>query len=202
MALLRFIEARQGSVIIDGTDISMLKVSHLRSRLHIIPQDPFLSSGTVLSNLDPQGQFLDSKLQEALDRFNVLSALDLVKCGSSGADEYASLSASMKEVRIYREASASFSASAAPFYLKSKLLILDEATSGIGKRSDAVIQSAIRQEATRCGTTLVVVAHWLSTIIDFGPVVELGPARSLMDMEKGVFRFMVKEFYYAERFNM
>ena len=65
----------------------------------------------------------------------------------------------------------------------------------------AVVQAAIRREAARCGTTLLVVAHRLSTVVDFdavmvldkGLMVEFGPAKELMSLPGGVFRSMVHE---------
>ena len=45
LALFRFLEARDGSITIDGLDISKLKLFDLRSRLAIIPQDPTIFSG-------------------------------------------------------------------------------------------------------------------------------------------------------------
>ena len=45
LALFRFLEARRGSIVIDGIDISKLKLFDLRSRLAIIPQDPKIFSG-------------------------------------------------------------------------------------------------------------------------------------------------------------
>lgn len=46
LALFRFLEAREGSIIIDGFDISKLKLQSLRRNLAIIPQDPVLFSGS------------------------------------------------------------------------------------------------------------------------------------------------------------
>lgn len=45
MALFRFLEARSGQIMIDGIDVSKLKLFDLRSRLAIIPQDPTIFSG-------------------------------------------------------------------------------------------------------------------------------------------------------------
>ncbi|KAK0632070.1 hypothetical protein B0T14DRAFT_20538 [Immersiella caudata] len=73
LALFRFLEARSGSIHIDGQDISKINLHDLRSRLAIIPQDPVLFSGTVRSNLDPFENHTDAELREALDRVHLLT---------------------------------------------------------------------------------------------------------------------------------
>lgn len=66
MALFRIIEASKGNIIIDGTDISTLRLFDLRSRLTIIPQDPVLFAGTVRENLDPFNTHEDAQIWQAL----------------------------------------------------------------------------------------------------------------------------------------
>lgn len=66
--LFRLVEPKTGSVRIDNIDISTLKLDQLRSRLAIIPQDPFLFSGTLRSNLDMEGLHDDYELLQALQR--------------------------------------------------------------------------------------------------------------------------------------
>ncbi|KAL4914338.1 P-loop containing nucleoside triphosphate hydrolase protein [Aspergillus aurantiobrunneus] len=72
LALFRFLEARRGRIVIDGLDISQLKLKELRSRLAIIPQDPVLFSGTIRSNLDPFNEHTDEELYNALERVHLL----------------------------------------------------------------------------------------------------------------------------------
>lgn len=66
MALFRIIEAAKGNIIIDGVDISTLRLFDIRSRLTIIPQDPVLFAGTVRENLDPFGAHDDIEIWQAL----------------------------------------------------------------------------------------------------------------------------------------
>ncbi|KAK4197758.1 hypothetical protein QBC40DRAFT_267351 [Triangularia verruculosa] len=66
----------EGSVYIDNVDISTLKLSQLRSRLAIIPQDPFLFSGTLRSNLDMEGLLEDHELISALQRVHLIEPVD------------------------------------------------------------------------------------------------------------------------------
>lgn len=74
LAIFRFLEARRGSIHIDGLDISKIKLQALRSRLAIIPQDPVLFSGTVRSNLDAFDERTDEELYDALARVHLISA--------------------------------------------------------------------------------------------------------------------------------
>ena len=68
LALFRFLEAQGSHIKIDGLDISKLKISALRSRLVILPQEPVLFSGTIRSNLDPFGEHSDVELYQALEQ--------------------------------------------------------------------------------------------------------------------------------------
>ena len=72
LALFRFLEARSGSIHIDGIDVSKISLHTLRSRLAIIPQDPVLFSGTVRSNLDPFDNLTDDELYDALERVHLI----------------------------------------------------------------------------------------------------------------------------------
>ncbi|KAG0042021.1 hypothetical protein BGZ89_007104, partial [Linnemannia elongata] len=67
LALFRIIEAAQGSIVIDGIDISTLGLHELRSRLTIIPQEPFLFGDTIRLNLDPFGKYTDAEIWSALE---------------------------------------------------------------------------------------------------------------------------------------
>ena len=70
--LFRLLEPTQGWVRVDNIDISTLKLAQLRGRLAIIPQDPFLFSGTLRSNLDMEGKLDDYDLQMALQRVHLV----------------------------------------------------------------------------------------------------------------------------------
>jgi ATP-binding cassette, subfamily C (CFTR/MRP), member 1 len=65
-ALFRLMEPAGGALLIDGVDTASLGLHDLRRRIAVIPQNPFLFSGTLRENLDPMGQHDDAALWEAL----------------------------------------------------------------------------------------------------------------------------------------
>jgi len=74
LALLRFIEATSGHILIDGIDISRLGLEDLRKRITIIPQDPVLFNGSIRFNLDPFDEYDDALIWEALRRAHLVDA--------------------------------------------------------------------------------------------------------------------------------
>lgn len=73
LALFRIVEVDLSSVIeIDGINIQSVPLHILRSQMTIIPQDPFMFSGTLRENLDPFDQYSDTEVFEALERVHLL----------------------------------------------------------------------------------------------------------------------------------
>ncbi|PFH61268.1 hypothetical protein XA68_17841 [Ophiocordyceps unilateralis] len=207
LALFRFIEARSGSVLIDGLDISDISLRSLRSRLAIIPQDPVLFSGTVRSNLDPFNQHTDDELRDSLSRVHLIDSepgTPSHESAGSGSD------AAPQNANIFRDLYSGISESggnlsqgqrqllciARAIVSRPKIMVLDEATSAVDMATDALIQRSIREQFG--DSTLIVIAHRLSTIADFdrilvladGRVVEFGSPKELWHRPGGLFRAM------------
>jgi ABC-type multidrug transport system fused ATPase/permease subunit len=212
LALFRFLEASQGTIHIDGLDISKIKLNSLRSRLAIIPQDPVLFSGTVRSNLDAFDEHTDSELRDALERVHLVtpSAFATPPNGSGSTtptqntnqntNPFTSLSSPIAEGGLnLSQGQRQLLCLARAIVSRPKIMVLDEATSAVDMATDTLIQRSIREEFG--DSTLVVIAHRLSTISDFdkilvlddGQVAEFGTPRELMGLEAGVFRGMVGE---------
>jgi ABC-type multidrug transport system fused ATPase/permease subunit len=228
LALFRFLEARKGSITIDGVDISKVKLHDLRTRLAIIPQDPVLFSGTIRSNLDPFDQFSDFQLHEALQRVHLVPSAnntpvpeqDLLVAESLITEEETSATSLTVAEPVAKENTNIFLSLTSPIssaganlsqgqkqllclaraiLSRPKLLLLDEATSAVDKKTDTLIQRSIREEFAN--TTLLVIAHRLSTVMDFdrilvmrdGVAAEFGSPRELLGIEGGVFKGMVAQ---------
>ncbi|KAJ7852957.1 multidrug resistance-associated ABC transporter [Mycena leptocephala] len=177
LALLRAI-VTEGSVSYDGIVTSSINLDALRSKITIIPQMPELLSGTLRQNLDPFGQFEDTELTQAL------RAAGLYSLQTEGAENNITLVIALARAMIRQ----------------SKLLILDEATSAIDYKTDAVVQNSLR---TKLGgdVTSLIVAHRLHTImdadrimvLDTGRIVEFDSPQKLLEIEDGHFRALLDE---------
>ncbi|RMZ88221.1 hypothetical protein DV736_g4561, partial [Chaetothyriales sp. CBS 134916] len=217
LAIFRFLEAKSGSIYIDGIDISKIKLYDLRSRLAIIPQDPVLFSGTLRSNLDPFNQHSDSELREALVRVHLIPSSSSTEASGaatpilessrsndlegSNRNVFKSLNSKISEGGLnLSQGQRQLLCLARAIVSRPKIIVLDEATSAVDMETDALIQRSIREEFQ--GSTLIVIAHRLSTIADFDKILVMGegkvieydePAKLMENTAVGVFKSLVEE---------
>lgn len=197
LALFRFLEARNGSIHIDGIDISKINLHDLRSRLAIIPQDPVLFSGTIRSNLDAFDEHTDAELRDALERVQLIRGTghvsrddEISKATDSGSvgtpvttadtniDIFNSLSSKISEGGLnLSQGQRQLLCLARAIVSRPKIMVLDEATSAVDMATDVLIQRSIREEFG--DSTLLVIAHRLSTIADFDRILVMSEGRAV-----------------------
>ena len=171
--LQRFYEVSRGSVLVGGIDVRQLRLSDLRGRIAVVPQEPVIFSGTVLDNIR-YGRS-GASLQEALAAGQAAHVEEFVGQLPQRYDTFVGerglrLSGGQRQ-RI---------AIARAILKNAPLLLLDEATSSLDAESERAVQQAL--ETAMQGRTTIVIAHRLATVqradrifvLDHGVIVDSG----------------------------
>ncbi|KUJ15876.1 putative multidrug resistance protein [Mollisia scopiformis] len=175
LTLLRLLDLKDGSIFVDGIDLSTLPRELIRSRITAIPQDSFILTGTVRHNVDPFGGIPDEQIIEALQKLTLWPILL----------ERGGLNADMQSQPLSQGQQQLFTLARALLH-RSSILLLDEATSNVDGNTDALMQRIIREEFATC--TIITVAHRMNSITDAdivvvlenGRVAEVGNPRELL----------------------
>jgi ATP-binding cassette subfamily B protein/subfamily B ATP-binding cassette protein MsbA len=177
--LPRFYVPKDGRVLLDGIDISHLKIKSLREQISIVLQEPLLFSDTIAGNIR-YGR-LDATDEEVVEAAKAANAHDFIIRLPQGYDTVlgergAQISGGERQ-RI----------SVARAFLKdAPILILDEPTSSVDSKTEAVILDALHR--LMAGRTTFMIAHRLSTlqhadwilVLNEGQLVEQGSPDDLL----------------------
>ncbi|EPB91889.1 hypothetical protein HMPREF1544_01183 [Mucor circinelloides 1006PhL] len=196
LSFFRFIEATEGSIVIDQVDISKIGTKDLRSKLTIIPQDPVLFSGTLGSNMDPFDQFTQEEIFTALRRVHLLNDTsdqdvnqnvfkDLTTPVSEGGKNF---SQGQRQLLCLARA----------LLKRSKVVLMDEATASVDFETDKAIQKTIACEFQ--DSTILCIAHRLNTVIEYdrilvldhGEMIEFASPLDLLQNEESAFYKMCR----------
>jgi subfamily B ATP-binding cassette protein MsbA len=194
--LYRFYEPTRGRIMIDGQDITGVKVSDLRRQLALVTQDVVVFEGGVAENI-AYGS-INASRDQIIEAAKIAEIHDYIETLPDGYDtvigeEGAKLSVGQRQRLVIARA----------VLTNPAILIMDEATSSLDTESERLIQKALeRIMATR---TCFIVAHRLSTIVnadlivvmDDGRIVESGKHSELLQREGGHYRAL-----YETQFSM
>jgi len=180
--LLRFYEPDAGAIRIDGYPINALKLSYLRKNIGLVIQDPILFSGSVRDNIaygkPGAGQ------EEIIQAAKAANAHEFILTLPQGYET------EIGERGVTLSVGERQRVSIARALIKDpKILIMDEATSNVDSKSEALIQEAMgRMSGER---TTIVIGHRLSTVMDAdrivvleeGGIAEIGTHRGLLQRQ-------------------
>lgn len=175
----RFYSIQDGKIRYDGININKIKKDDLRRSLGIVLQDPHLFTGTIADNI--RFGKLDATDEEVVAAAKLANAHSFIKHLPQGYNtvitgDGANLSQGQKQLLTIARA-----AIADP-----PVLILDEATSSIDTRTEAIVQDGM--DKLMKGRTVFVIAHRLSTVknsdvimvLDQGRIIERGSHEDLI----------------------
>ena len=179
----RFYDIQDGTITYDGIDIKAIKKADLRRSLGIVLQDTNLFTGTVMDNIRYGN--LDACDEECIAAAQLAGAHDFITRLPEGYNTMltgngANLSQGQRQLLAIARAAVA----------DPPVLILDEATSSIDTRTEAIVQAGM--DALMHGRTVFVIAHRLSTVrnsdvimvLEHGRIIERGNHEKLI-AEKG-----------------
>ena len=185
LCLFRILEAINGKILIDDIDISLLGLDKLRKNLTIIPQDPSLMEGTLRYNIDPLQLSTDNNI---LDIIKIIGFDYIINRNPEGLLQQISeggnnLSIGEKQLICIIRA----------ILRKSKIIIMDEATSSIDYKSEEIIQTAFNKILNK--STVITIAHRIKTILNYdkiisldnGKIIDFDTPNNLLQKKKGIF---------------
>lgn len=179
--LMKFYAPQKGRILIDGLDLADLPDKFIREQMGIVLQEPFLFSGTILSNITLNNASITR--EDAINALKMVGGEDLLLSLKNGIDTQvvergSTLSSGQRQLISFARALAH----------NPKILILDEATSSIDSETEQIIQNAM--QVLMKGRTTFVIAHRLSTIknadriylLDRGRILEEGNHEELIEL--------------------
>lgn len=189
--LFRFYDPTVGMIEIDGIPTIKTEKRDMRKHMGIVLQDPYLYTGTILSNITLD----DPKVtrEKAVESLNAVGGDRVLEHFKKGIDEPViergrTLSSGQRQIISFARALA----------FDPEILILDEATSSIDSETEEIIQKAMTVLSK--GRTSFIIAHRLSTIKNADQIIVLDKGRII---EKGNHDELIKsEGQYYKMYQM
>lgn len=165
------LEKADGTIIIDNTNINNLTRKDISNLIALVPQSPFLIAGTIYENIT-YGIDREVTIEEVKDAAKKAYILDYInnlpeKFNSMISEGGNNLSGGQRQ-RI---------AIARIFLRKPKILILDEATSALDNTSEKHIQAEIEKMKLENNTTIIAIAHRLTTLKNCDRIIVLNKGK-------------------------
>lgn len=191
--LMRFYDANEGSICVDGREIKDIARTSLRKSYAMVLQDTWLFQGTIFENIAYGKE--NASIEEVISAAKAAKIHSYIKHLPKGydtvlTDDGTNISKGQKQLLTIARA----------MLLDSHMLILDEATSNVDTRTEQQIQQAMRKLMEH--KTCFVIAHRLSTIqnadeilvVNHGEITERGTHAELMEQKGFYYRLYRAQF--------
>ncbi|MCI5649329.1 MAG: ABC transporter ATP-binding protein [Fusicatenibacter sp.] len=196
--LSRFYNVDSGTIRIDGTDISRVKLHSLRAQMGVMMQDSFIFSGTIMDNIRYGNQSATD--EEVIRAAKTVCAHEFIMNMENGymtqVNERGSrLSAGQRQLISFARA----------LLADPKILILDEATSSIDTETEIALQKGLNELLK--GRTSFLIAHRLSTIqncdtilyVNHGRILERGSHKELLEKKGSYYHLYLSQYGFLKR---
>lgn len=191
--LSRFYNVDSGKVLIDGIDISKVKIHSLRTQMGVMMQDSFIFSGTIMDNIRYGNKTATD--EEVIKAAKTVCAHDFIMEMEDGYNTQVNERGSRLSVGQRQLISFARALLADP-----AILMLDEATSSIDTETEIVLQEGLNNLLK--GRTSFIIAHRLSTIknadtimyIDKGGIVEAGSHDELLENKGAYYELYMSQY--------
>ena len=189
--IARLYDVTEGAVRIDGLDVREVTQRSLRRQTGLVPQDPFLFSGTIADNIRfGRPDASDKDIEQAAALANAHDFIAALPDGYQTKILEGGVNLSVGQRQLVCIARAVLA--------DPRILILDEATANVDTVTEVMIQAAL--ERLLSGRTAIVIAHRLSTIrnadvicvVQDGQIVEQGKHEGLLALG-GVYRALYEQ---------
>lgn len=150
------LDIESGSITVDSVAVSDLSPDVVRAGVTVIPQEPFLLLGSIRINLSPGNEAPDAEITRILERAGLEGLLK--KHGLDGKVDWDAWSGGQRQMLCFARA----------MMKRSKIIILDEATSSVDAETENRMQDIIDKEFRDC--TVLAIMHRLAHVAKYDRV--------------------------------
>ena len=190
VAALMRLALTEGDIFVDGLNIREINVVSSRQVISVISQAPALVNGTIRINLDPLGEYSDTEIWKALAQTRMISVISNMPRKLENEISASDSNFSLGERQLLHLSRV--------LLKKSKIIVFDEATGKVDRKTDDDIQEIVREVLKDC--TVITIAHRLTTvlnsdrimILDQGRIVDCGSPQALLGKEDSLLKQLLE----------